>query len=50
MTFVAQVSGYRNISVIGWVSDSPDFGDKKTYNTLIRVLPPINVIGKQTIY
>ena len=48
MSFVAQVAGFRDIPVIGWVSDSPQFGDKMTHNTLIRVLPPINVIGKPT--
>ena len=46
MSRVGELAGYRHLPVFGWLSASPVFSDKTKYNSLVRVVAPLNAVGK----
>ncbi|KAI0242810.1 Atrial natriuretic peptide receptor 1 [Lamellibrachia satsuma] len=43
-----QLAGYRELPIFGWLSASPAFSDKAKYNSLVRVIAPLNAVGESS--
>ena len=50
MTHVGELAGYKDLPIFTWMADSSVFGDKTTYNSLVRSYGPVNEIGKLPNY